>query len=182
MILDVINRQNAYASKEIFKMNKFKGKKMKDINGNSVSFSELTGGKNCIVFTYPKMGESGKFLPENLKDLKGLTGCTLQCKAYQENLADIKAAGFTLIAVGSQNIEKMVEFKQGLGANFIFLSDENFELETALNLQTFATNDGKKFYHRQTLIIKGGEVVERFDKIAEPANDAANVLAAIRNL
>ena len=76
----------------------------------------------------------------------------------------------------------MAEFKQGLGANFIFLSDENFELEIALNLQTFTTNDGKKFYHRQTLIIKGGEVVERFDKIAEPANDAANVLAAIRNL
>ena len=120
---------------------------MKDINGNSVSFSELTRGKNCIVFTYPKMGESGKFLPENLKDLNGLTGCTFQCKAYQENLADIEAAGFTLIAVGSQSIEKMAEFKQGLGANFIFLSDENFELEIALNLQTFTTNDGKKFYH-----------------------------------
>lgn len=155
---------------------------MKDINGASVKFSELTRDKDCIVFTYPKMGESGKFLPENLKDLRGLTGCTLQCKAYQENLADIEATGFTLIAVGSQSIEKMAEFKQGLGANFIFLSDENFELETALNLQTFTTNDGKKFYHRQTLIIKGGDVVERFDKIAEPANDAANVLAAIRNL
>ena len=37
---------------------------MKDINANPVKFSELIGGKNCIVFTYPKMGESGKFLPE----------------------------------------------------------------------------------------------------------------------
>ncbi|WP_314977951.1 hypothetical protein [Campylobacter rectus] len=27
VILDVVNRQNAYASKEIFEMNKFKGKK-----------------------------------------------------------------------------------------------------------------------------------------------------------
>ena len=38
---------------------------MKDINANPVKFDELTSGKNCIVFTYPKMGESGKFLPEN---------------------------------------------------------------------------------------------------------------------
>ena len=80
---------------------------MKDINANPVKFSELTSGKNCIVFTYPKMGESGKFLPENLKDLKGLTGCTLQCKAYQENLAKLESLGFTLIAVGSQSVEKM---------------------------------------------------------------------------
>ena len=116
---------------------------MKDINANPVKFSELTSGKNCIVFTYPKMGESGKFLPENLKDLKGLTGCTLQCKAYQENLT---------------------------------------KLESPLNLQTFTTNDGKKFYRRQTLIIKNGEVVKRFNDVAEPTNDAANVLVAIERL
>lgn len=155
---------------------------MKDINGNSVKFDELVAGKDCIVFTYPKMGESGKFLPENLADLKGLTGCTPQCKAYQENLANIEAAGFTLIAVGSQSVEKMREFKQSIGGDFIFLSDENFELGAPLNLQTFATGDGKKFYHRQTLIIKGGKVVKRFDKIADPANDAANVLEAIKSL
>ena len=76
----------------------------------------------------------------------------------------------------------MNEFKQSVGANFIFLSDENFELESALNLQTFTTNDGKKFYRRQTLIIKNGEVVKRFNDVAEPANDAANVLAAIKSL
>jgi len=97
---------------------------MKDMNANPVKFNELTSGKNCIVFTYPKMGESGKFLPEHLKDLKGLTGCTLQCKAYQENLEKLESAGFTLIAVGSQSVEKMNEFKQSVGANFIFLSDQ----------------------------------------------------------
>ena len=50
---------------------------MKDINANPVKFSELTDGKNCIVFTYPKMGESGKFLPENLKPLYG---CKYVCR------------------------------------------------------------------------------------------------------
>ena len=155
---------------------------MKDINANPVKFNELTSGKNCIVFTYPKMGKSGKFLPENLKDLKGLTGCTLKCKAYQENLAKLESAGFTLIAASAQSVEKMNEFKQSVGANFIFLSDENFELESALNLQTFTTNDGKRFYRRQTLIIKNGEVVKRFNDVAEPTNDAANVLVAIERL
>ena len=90
--------------------------------------------------------------------------------------------GFTLIAASAQSVEKMNEFKQSVGANFIFLSDESFELESPLNLQTFTTNDGKKFYRRQTLIIKNGEVVKRFNDVAEPANDAANVLAAIERL
>ena len=104
------------------------------------------------------------------------------CKAYQENLAKLESAGFTLIAVGSQSVEKMNEFKQSVGANFIFLSNENFELESPLNLQTFTTNDGKKFYRRQTLIMKNGKIVKRFNDVAEPASDAANVLAAIERL
>ena len=29
--------------------------------------------KNCVVFTYPKMGDSGKFLPEELRGVAGLT-------------------------------------------------------------------------------------------------------------
>ena len=133
--------------------------------------------KNCVVFTYPKMGDSGKFLPAELRDAAGLTGCTLQCKAYESAFAQIKALGFELIAVGS-----MSEFKRATGATFEFINDEKFELEAPLGLETFTTGDGKKFYHRQTLIFRDGEEIKRFSRIAEPEQDAQNVLAALKSL
>ena len=48
--------------------------------------------KNCVIFTYPKMGDSGKFLPVELRGAAGLTGCTLQCKAYESAFAHFARA------------------------------------------------------------------------------------------
>lgn len=154
---------------------------MLDINGKLVNFMNYVANKNCILIAYPKMGESGKFLPSELVNLKGLTGCTNQCKAYNDELDEISKLGFEIIAVGALSPEKTKEFKEAIKANFTFFSDENFELEKALNLETFATGDGKKFYHRQTLIVKNGEIVKRFNRISDPQNDVKNVLEAIKN-
>ncbi|MDO5045357.1 redoxin domain-containing protein [Campylobacter sp.] len=152
---------------------------VKDINGNSVDFMKFIEGKNCVLVIYPKMGESGKFLPQELKQTKGLTGCTNQCKAYETNLSEVNKFGFEVIAIGALSVEKTKEFKEVLGVNFSFFSDENFELAEKLNLQTFSTGDGKKFYHRQTLIIKDGEILKRFDRIENPEEDVKNVLEFI---
>lgn len=155
---------------------------MLDINGQKVDFTSYIEGKNCILIAYPKMGESGKFLPDELINLKGLTGCTIQCKAYNGELGEISKLGFEVIAVGGLSLEKTKEFKEAISANFTFFSDTDFELEKALNLETFSTKDGNKFYHRQTLIIKNGEVVKRFNKIARPEDDVINVIEAIKSL
>ena len=138
--------------------------------------------KNCVVFTYPKMGGSGKFLPAELRDAAGLTGCTLQCKAYENAFAQIRALGFELIAVGSMGEAGTSEFKRATGATFEFINDEKFELEAPLGLETFTTGDGKKFYHRQTLIFRGGKEIKRFSRIAKPEQDAQNVLAVLKSL
>ena len=138
--------------------------------------------KNCVVFTYPKMGGSGKFLPAELRDATGLTGCTLQCKAYESVFTQIKALGFELIAVGSMGEAGTSEFKRATGATFEFINDEKFELEAPLQLETFTTGDGKKFYHRQTLIFKDGKEIKRFSRIEGPEQDAQNVLAALKSL
>ncbi|QCD51897.1 redoxin family protein [Campylobacter sp. RM16192] len=154
---------------------------VKDINGNEVDFLNLIKNKNCVVIAYPKMGESGKFLPEELKQTKGLTGCTNQCKAYQANLSEVAKIGFEVITVGALSIEKTKEFKEALGVNFSFFSDQDFELEKALNLETFSTGDGKKFYHRQTLVVKDGKIIKRFNRISEPENDVKNVIEIIKS-
>ncbi|CZE46858.1 redoxin domain-containing protein [Campylobacter geochelonis] len=142
----------------------------------------LNLAKNCVVFTYPKMGKSGKFLPDELKDLDGLTGCTMQCKAYQENLNLIQSLGYKLIAIGSQSKEDMNEFITSLGLGFEVISDVDFKFEKELELKTFSTDDGKKFYHRQTLIFKDGKLVKRFDFVANPQDDVKNVMEILKNL
>ncbi|WP_172198177.1 redoxin domain-containing protein [Campylobacter sp. RM16188] len=155
---------------------------VKDINGNEIDFLELIKNKNCVLIVYPKMGESGKFLPEELKQTKGLTGCTNQCKAYEANLKEIEKFGFEVIALGALNVAKTKEFKEALGVNFSFFSDENFNLADKLNLKTFSTGDGKKFYHRQTLIIKKGKILKRFDLVANPEEDALNTLKTLAEI
>ncbi|MGP1485716.1 MAG: redoxin domain-containing protein [Campylobacter sp.] len=138
--------------------------------------------KNCVIFSYPKMGESGKFLPENLQNLSGLTGCTNQCKAYESEAKFIQNLGFELIAVSSQNAAKMDEFRSGIGANYKFISDENFNLEKQIGLETFITLDGKKFYHRQTLIFKDAKLIKRFERVSDPQNDAKNVVEILKTI
>ncbi|AII14918.1 peroxiredoxin domain-containing protein [Campylobacter iguaniorum] len=142
----------------------------------------LTLPKNCIVFTYPKMGKSREFLPDELKNLAGLTGCTNQCNAYQKSLNLIENLGFKLIAISSQNSDAISEFKDSLGLGFEFVSDPNFELENELNLKTFSILDGKKFYHRQTLIFKDGNLIKRFDFVASPSEDAKNVVEFLKSI
>ncbi|QKF91509.1 redoxin domain-containing protein [Campylobacter sp. CCUG 57310] len=155
---------------------------VKDINGNEIDFLELIKDKNCVLIVYPKMGESGKFLPDELKQTKGLTGCTNQCKAYEANLKEIEKFGFEVIALGALNVAKTKEFKEALGVNFSFFSDENFKLADKLNLKTFSTDNGKKFYHRQTLIIKKGEILKRFDLVENPEEDALNTLKTLAKI
>lgn len=155
---------------------------VRDINGKDIEFLDFILNKNCIVLFYPKMGESGKFLPDELLNLQGLTGCTNQCKAYQSNLEQLLKIGFEVFAVGSQSIENMKKFKDDLCVNFTFFSDENFELEKILNLETFVTQDSKKFYHRQTIIIKNGKIFKRFNRIQNPAEDVENVIKVLKDL
>lgn len=138
--------------------------------------------KNCVIFTYPKMGKSGEFLPSDLKDMQGITGCTLQCKGYEELLEEIKKLGFSLMALSSQDANAAKEFKASLNLSFELISDEDFKYEKELDLKTFNTLDGKKFYHRQTLIFKDGKLIERFNFIPSPSQDAANTLKILRSL
>lgn len=145
-------------------------------------FKRLVKRHDCVVIFLPKIGESGKFLPAELAQTKGLTGCTNQCKAYQPRLCELSELGYDLIAVSSMGADMVAQFQDGLGVSFIFVCDDKFELEKELNLETLRTDDGKKFYHRQTLIMRDGVVVKRFNKIADPQGDADNVIAAIKGL
>lgn len=152
---------------------------MRDLQGQKVDFNALIAGKSAVVLLLPKIGASAKFLPAEYENFAGLTGCSNQCAAYQSELTNFRQKGYEIYAISSLDVTAMAEFRASLGVDFEFYSDSEFELENLLALKTLQSGNGKKFYHRQTLIFKDRKLVDRLDFIAEPKTDATNVLAKI---
>lgn len=142
---------------------------------------EILKQGNFVLFVYPKMGKSGEFLPQILKDKAGLTGCSAQTKGYENLQNEFNNIGFKIIALSSQNQVEQERFKADLNATFTFFSDENFNYKDKLNLKTFKTDDGKEFYFRQTLIFKNG-ILAHSHEVNEPENDAKDTLEICKNL
>ncbi|MBE3021974.1 MULTISPECIES: redoxin domain-containing protein [Campylobacter] len=141
-------------------------------------FCELN---DCVLIFYPKMGQSGKALEEEYKNTNGLVGCTPQGKAYECLKDEFELLGFSLIGIGTHGADEQAKFKSEIEASYLFLNDENFMLEEALGLKSFYTPDGKKFYFRQTFVIKNGEIISQ-KIVTDVANDAQTTLEFIKNL
>lgn len=152
---------------------------LKELNKEDFDLSEFASEHDCVIFIYPKMGDSGKLLSAELKAMDGMTGCTLQTKGYEAKKDEFAKLGYAIIAVGTHaSLEEQAEFKSSVGAEYKFLDDSRFALENALNLPTFTTGDGRKFYFRHTLIVRSGQIISSY-KVAKPADDAQNVLEFI---
>ncbi|WP_257617130.1 redoxin family protein [Campylobacter pinnipediorum] len=154
---------------------------LKDVNGVDFNFLEFIKTNDCVVFLYPKMGQSGKFLDDDLKNKEGMTGCTLQTKSYENLKDEFLKNNFNIVAIGSHSFEKQKAFKQEVEASFIFLNDEKFILEKELGLKTFNTNDGNKFYFRQTLVFKNSKLIYKHD-VKDAQSDASQTLKFIESL
>lgn len=154
---------------------------IKDINANDFDLFKFIKENDCVLFLYPKMGKSGEFLPANLKDKEGMTGCTLQTKGYEAIKDEFEKIGFKLIAIGSQTPQNQAKFKNELGATIMFLNDTDFMLEKQFNANTFTTSDDNKFYFRQTLVFKNSKLVYKQD-VTKPQDDAKNVLDFCKSL
>lgn len=144
-------------------------------------FKEFTQNKNLVIFVYPKLGKSGSFLPDDLKDAPAMTGCSMQAKGYEDNINKFKSLGYEVLGLSAQELESQEDFKSGLGVSFMFIADPNFILKDELNLHAFKTTDGKKFYRRQTLIMQNLKPVLHYI-VDDSQNDASIALQKIKEL
>ena len=133
-----------------------------------------------MVFIYPKIGEDFELLSEQLQKTAGMTGCTKQAINYKKLLKEFNDLGFMVVAIGSQDIAAQKKFEEETATGLMFLNDSEFMLERALELPVFEASNGHKFYFRQTLIIKGGNI-RRAYIVDEPENDAKNMLEKLQN-
>ena len=112
-------------------------------------------------------------------EIPGARGCTPQSCAFRDHHAELRALGVQVFGLSTQTTEYQQEAVERLHLPFELLSDADLKLATALRLPTFEV-DGMKLIRRLTLVILAGRIEHVFYPVAEPAQNAEDVIAWLR--
>lgn len=97
-------------------------------NGKSIS-SENFKGKKLVVFFYPRANTPG---------------CTAEACDINDNLQDLKKAGFEILGVSADSVEKQKKFHEKFSFKYDLLADENHDI-----LEKFGVWQLKKFMGKE---------------------------------
>jgi peroxiredoxin Q/BCP len=88
---------------------------LQDQNGASVSLADFAGS-NVVVYFYPEAGTPG---------------CTKQACDFRDNLNSLKSAGYAVLGVSRDSVDKLKRFESEEGLNFPLLSDPDLTVHNA---------------------------------------------------
>lgn len=157
---------------------------------NSVSAVNEMPAVGAAAPTFTLVNNEGKQI--NLNDYKGkwvvlyfypkdfTSGCTLEARNFQRDLAKYDAANAVILGVSVDTAESHKEFCAKEGLNFKLLSDP----EGKVSEQYGSTMDynGAKYSARNTFIIDpSGKIAKVFEKV-KPTGHSEEVLAALATL
>lgn len=97
-------------------------------DGKSIS-SENFKGKKLVVFFYPRANTPG---------------CTAEACDINDNLQDLKKAGFEILGVSADSVEKQKKFHEKFSFKYDLLADENHDI-----LEKFGVWQLKKFMGKE---------------------------------
>ncbi|MCC2592399.1 peroxiredoxin [Tessaracoccus sp. OS52] len=137
-----------------------------DSEGNSVSLSDYAGS-SVILYFYP-----AAMTP----------GCTTQAVDFSESLEPLKEAGYSVVGVSPDPVERLAKFKEKSDVGFTLLSDTDKE---ALN--AYGAYGTKKLYGkeiegvlRSTFVIDVDEQGEGTVRVAQYNVKATGHVAKLR--
>lgn len=132
--------------------------------GKQVSLSDFKG-KWVVLYFYPKDFTSG---------------CTLEAKNFQRDIAKYEAADAVILGVSVDTAESHKEFCAKEGLNFKLLADT--DAKTSGEYGSIMEYNGAKYSARNTFIIDpSGKVAKVFEKV-KPQTHSEEVLAALAEL
>lgn len=132
--------------------------------GKQVSLGDFKG-KWVVLYFYPKDFTSG---------------CTLQARNFQKDLAKYDAANAVILGVSVDTAESHKEFCAKEGLNFKLLADT--EAKTSADYGSVREYQGNKLSARNTFIIDpNGKIAKVFEKVKVQAH-SEEVLAALAEL
>ena len=97
-------------------------------NGKSIS-SENFKGKKLVIFFYPRANTPG---------------CTAEACDINDNLQNLKKAGFEILGVSADSVEKQKKFHEKFSFKYDLLADENHDI-----LEKFGVWQLKKFMGKE---------------------------------
>jgi peroxiredoxin len=156
-----------------------RGRRMPDLalpttHGAAVSFARRPG--RVIVYCYPWTGRPGLADPPGWDDIPGAHGSTPQTEGFRDLYAGFREVGAEVFGLSTQSTDYQREMAERLGVPFALVSDEQFALQRALALPTFAAG-GVTYLKRLTLCLNDGRLERIYYPVQLPAAHAREVCA-----
>lgn len=136
----------------------------KDQNGDTVSLADLRGSR-VVLFVYPEAMTPG---------------CTIEACDFRDSLAPLQAAGYRVIGVSPDAVEKLKRFEERDSLTYTLLSDPDLEL-----LQAYGAYGEKNLYGKiKVAVIRSTFVIDESGKIEHALYNvkATGHVARIRKL
>jgi peroxiredoxin len=150
-------------------------------DGGHVRLDDLGPGRT-VIYLYPMTGQPGVDLPTGWDDIPGARGCSTEACDFRDHFVDLQAVGVTQVyGFSSQSPQYQQEAVERLHLPFVMISDEQFALDAALDLPTFAAEGQPKLYTRLTLVVRDGAIEHVFYPIFPPNAHAQQVLQWLRD-
>jgi peroxiredoxin Q/BCP len=131
-------------------------------DGGSVSLADLRG-RSVVVYFYPKAMTSG---------------CTTQACDFRDSLSSLDGAGYSVVGVSPDPVDRLAEFAAQEGLTFPLASDEDRSVLEAWGAYGEKVKDGKTV----TGVIRSTVVVDAEGRVAHAEYDVQAVghVAALR--
>ena len=139
-----------------------------------VSLAKIEG--MAVVYVYPWTGRPGLPNPPGWDDIPGAHGSTPEAEGFRDLHAGFRQVDTDVFGISTQSTDYQREFAERLKLPFALISDENFALQRALSLPTFATG-GTTYLKRLTIAVENGRIARVYYPIARPGAHAREVCA-----
>lgn len=136
-----------------------------DATGRTVRLSDLRGGP-VIVYFYP-----AAFTP----------GCTTEACDFRDSLASLQGAGYTVLGLSPDPVEKLAQFADAEQLEYPLLSDEDAEVARAWGAWGQKTVNGRTFdgLIRSTVVIDADGGVAALEYSVDPNGHVARLRTAL---
>ena len=151
---------------------------VRSTEGGELELSRLVG--TMVLYAYPMTGRPGTPLPDGWDMIPGARGCTPQSCSFRDHFAELRSLGVDhVFGLSTQDTDEQEEAAARLHLPFPLLSDRELALTFALRLPTFAVA-GRTLLKRVTLVVRDARIVKVFYPVFPPDQNAAAVIAWLR--
>ncbi|WP_345456935.1 peroxiredoxin [Deinococcus aluminii] len=136
------------------------------------------GGRQTVLFFYPKIGHPDRPLPggdDYWTSLPGARGCTPQACVYGELYGEFAKQGIDVYGIATQDLAEQAEAVGRLHLPYPLISDPGLLVAKALRMPTFTVDD-TPMYKRLTMMLQGNLIEHVFYPVFPPDQDAHEVL------